>query len=48
MIYKSRRLALDEYVVKDGATSDGGHMKIFLSRKRFQVPYSLLKVDFVR
>lgn len=48
MIYKSRRLALDEYVVKDGTTSDGGHMKIFLSRKRFQVPYCLLKVDFVR
>ena len=48
MICKSRRLALDEYVIKDGAASDGGHMKIFLSRKRFQVPYCLLMVDFVR
>ena len=35
-------------VIKDGAASDGGHMKIFLSRKRFQVPYCLLMEDFVR
>ena len=38
----------EEYVVKDGAELDGVHMKIFLSRKIFQMHYYLLMVYFER